>query len=190
VPAEHHQGITQLNTNAICRLLLTALALLQAGCIFSNTPADLKFQSVHVCMNRALSRPELEVSFTSSVDLVQFTSSHSFNIGNSVVACDDNWTNLFLSNSFVYYRGNALLNFRPDPMKATMHGNTPITYQIFIGITRSQGVFAGTPLNAIDLRRKPDDVCFMLRGGNELGGYRSNVVRVPKEQIVAALANP
>lgn len=59
-------------------------------------------------------------------------------------------------------------------------------------MARERRAQANPPEEAYDLRRAPEDVCFRIRGGNtHVGrGYRSNVVRVPKEAIAVALGGP
>jgi hypothetical protein len=135
-------------------------------------------------------RPLLKITFTSATNLSRFVSEHSYNLGNTAVLCDRPNDRLTLSFSYIFWRGIRLGLRETDPNQRNGGAEgAPVTYYIFIDVADKERPQDVPPRRGFDLRQKPEDVCFYLRGGNESGrGYKSNVVVVSKDAITAALA--
>jgi len=133
----------------------------------------------------------LKVEFTSEINLSAFVIKKTYNLGNSAYFCDRSKDPDLEMLSFpdVYWRGILLNPHDPDPIarqRKVVDGK--ITYYIFIDVVRDEVTKSKPPLEAYDLRQRPEDICFCLRGGNNHGfGYRSNVVTIPKDMISAVL---
>lgn len=139
-------------------------------------------------------RPTLRIEFTSATNLARFAAENSWNVGSSAFFCGRQETYSDLSYPYVFWRGTKLHWLEPDQI-GTALGSGPgsrVAYYFFLDVARERQVPANPPVEAYDLRRAPEDVCFHIRGGNtHVGrGYRSNVVRVPKEAIAVALGGP
>ena len=68
-------------------------------------------------------------------------------------------------------------------------------FSAFINAYRPKHWYAGfgdkpNEVDGIDLLNAPRDVCIQFRGGSMTGGYRSNVVRIPKERLAEEMAHP
>ncbi len=179
-----------------------AVIALCAACV-STSASDVALQSVEVVdlqQQSELHPPTLQypkpthllkVTFATMNNLAQYARANEFTVGNQTYFCDEQRDDDNLANPYVYADGVNLDEYavgsRPPP-----EGRGPWTYYIFIYVQRErprESAFAGKPpLEAYDLRQAPKDVCFQLRGGDMLGfSHRSNVVKIPREAIAAAL---
>ena len=131
----------------------------------------------------------LKVEFTSTTNLSKFVIENSYNLGNETFFCDRQKASPFMSYPFVFWYNIRLGEHEADPIaQQSEAARGPITYYIFIDVARKKVVPSNPPQGGFDLRQKPEDVCFYVRGGNESGrGYRSNTVMIPRDAIVAAL---
>jgi hypothetical protein len=130
--------------------------------------------------------PTLRIEFTSATNLARFAIENAWNVGSWAFFCGRREAFSDLSYPYVFRRGARLDRLEPDPIGTVSGPRT--TYYFFQDVAREKQVPADPPIEAYDLRRAPEDVCFYLAGGDGAGrGYRSNVVRVPKEAIAAAL---
>jgi hypothetical protein len=135
-------------------------------------------------------RPLLKIEFTSATDLSKFVIENSYNLGNAAFFCDREKGSPYMSYPAIFWRGVRLGEHEANPIERRSEpANAPIIYYFFLHIALPKIVPSNPPQNGFDLRQKPEDVCFYVRGGNESGsGYRSNTVAIPKDVIVAALA--
>jgi hypothetical protein len=130
----------------------------------------------------------LKAEFKSEVNLAAFVNEGGYNLGNTSFFCNRPKDNVLLSSSYVYWRG-VRLGDHGDPIQQSgeIQGQ-PITYYMFLGIARQAIAPANPPQVSYDLRQKPEDICFYLRGGNGTPfGFTSNIVTIPKQAIAAAL---
>ena len=134
-------------------------------------------------------RPLLKIEFTSATNLSQFVTEHSYNLGNTAFLCKRPEDRVTLSFSYIFWRGIRLGLREADPIRQRGEVvEAPITYYIFIDVADKERPQDIPPQKGFDLREKPEDVCFYLRGGNNWGrGYKSNVLIVPKSAIAASL---
>lgn len=133
--------------------------------------------------------PLLKIEFTTATNLSKFVIENSYNLGNSAFFCDRPNQYVVLSFPDIYWRGNRLGEHETDLVQN--YGGAigaPVTYYIFINVARAARPQDKPPQEAFDLRKKPEDVCFYVRGGNGSGrGYRSNTVIISKGLIATAL---
>jgi hypothetical protein len=150
---------------------------------------DLEAKGQSVTGHEKPHRPLLKIEFTSATNLSRFVIEHSFNLGNTAFLCDRPSDVLTLSFSYVFWRGMRLGLQEADPIRRQNELlRVPVTYYIFIDVADKERPLDKPPQKAFDLRQNPENVCFYVRGGNELGrGYKSNIVVVPKDAIAAAL---
>lgn len=150
---------------------------------------DLRLMGDSLTGGEKASRPTLKVEFTSATNLARFAAENAWNVGATVFPCGRRETRSYLSYPYVFWRGARLDRLEPDPIGTASGAGPPIAYYFFVDPALERRTRSEPPVEAYDLRRAPEDVCFHLRGGNTtaLRGYRSNVVTVPKEAIAAAL---
>jgi hypothetical protein len=131
----------------------------------------------------------LKAEFKSTLNLSRFANEGGYNLGNTSFFCNRPKDNVFLSSSYVYWRGVRLGNHDGDPIQQSGESTRqPITYYIFLGVARQAVTPANPQQVSYDLRQKPEDICFYLRGGDGTPfGFKSNTVTIPKEAIAAAL---
>jgi len=196
----------QSSTLRICGLILAAGAPL-AGCIAYDTPDDVTFVTAESV--DYYDRPELpalgdfripekdtlpkqhklllRVQFSTSVDLVQFARSGGYNLSRYAFFCGHPHEEGGMGNPDIFWQGISLSGLdRFSLRESGMKEGTAITYYVFIEAARGE-IKSIPPLPPYDLRREPRDLCFQLRGGNQMGGYRSNTVVIPQAAISEAL---
>jgi hypothetical protein len=128
----------------------------------------------------------LKAQFTSGVNLSEFIQENSYSLGNEAFLCNRPDHRVILSFPGVYM-GNARPGGANPLSRATEGKGIPITYYLFLNPAGDKIVPSFPQVEAFDLRRNPEDICFYLRGGSGWGGYRSNNVVIPAEAIAAAL---
>ena len=133
----------------------------------------------------------LKIEFTSATDLSEFVIDNSYNLGSETFLCSRQSVSPPMGYPFVFWNGIRLGTHEPDPIKSTDTGKaerTVFKYYIFAHIALPKIVPSKPPQEGFDLRKRPAELCFYLRGGNEFGrGYRSNTVVVPKNLVATAL---
>jgi len=132
----------------------------------------------------------LKVEFTSATNLPKFVQERSYNLGNTGFLCSRPDNRAGVSFPYIFWQGIRLGQHEPDPIsRYGVAAGAPIVYYMFVGVAFPKFV-PPKPEYEYDLRQKPEDVCFYVRGGSGSGGgYRSNTVIVPKAAIEAALRN-
>jgi hypothetical protein len=122
---------------------------------------------------------------TTTVDI-----NNSFPLANYAFFCGHPQKDVTLSFPDVFWQGNRLGQHEADVIQR--YGGpagTLITYYIFVDVAREPRLQDRPPQEGYDLRQKPEDLCFVLRGGDGSGrGYKSNTVVIPKDAVAAALA--
>jgi hypothetical protein len=126
----------------------------------------------------------LRVAFTSATNISNYVVRNSYSLGVYTSFCDRPNYDATLSYLSVYSGGYSLGMLETYPIVET---GGVISYYFFVSVSGEARLRDIPPREAYDLRQKPEDLCFVLRGGNEAGGYRSNTVTIPKDAIAAAL---
>jgi hypothetical protein len=137
----------------------------------------------------------LRVTFTAERNLARFVEEYGYPVGTEAGLCAGDavdqenrlWAG-FLSDANT---GHSLGFKRPSP--EDLAGEQRV-YQFFVDVhTDAARLHAryGTPppfrYRDHDLRRDPRDICFKLGGGDMMGYFGSNTVRIPAAAIRAAL---
>lgn len=163
------------------------LSLLVSGCI--SGPRDFRLVSVQLMEFSDQPPPlrfQLLIEFTTKVDLLQRSSSYV--LGARAYFCDRPTDNAILSGVRIYFPG--------QPVSGDVRLPNPglsgaFTYATYVGVARQAVTPSIPPEVSYDLRIRPEDICFYVAGGNATPfGFKSNIVRVPKDAIFAALSVP
>src|SRR5215469_3215786 len=128
----------------------------------------------------------LKVEFTSALDIAKYVTDNEYPLGNDAFFCDHVDYDAMISFVRVYSGGYLLGEFERDPF--LRYPSALKTYYIFVEVGQEASPLSRPPREAFDLRQKPRDVCFVLRGGNGPFGYKSNTVTIPAAAIAAALS--
>jgi hypothetical protein len=170
------------------RSLFLILALMAGACVIWDHPSDLQLRSVNASYNRTLERRQLVVEFTSSTNLVRYAKSLGVALGNVVFLCKDPEAHLLMSRGGVYYHEILVDALSSKEVETTLDKEKPVIYRIFIDVSTGPTISSMRRLpGPIDLTRDVDDVCFVVRGASTISVYRSNTVRIPRDDIVSAL---
>jgi hypothetical protein len=130
-------------------------------------------------------RLQLKVEFTSAEDLSRVLREDYYILGTRAYFCNRPNDNAILSFVGIYFRDQPVSG---DVPIVNPTSNGPFTYSTYMGVARQAVYPSNPPQVSFDLRKDPEDICFYVAGGNTSPfGFRSNVVRVPKEAIAAAL---
>jgi hypothetical protein len=128
----------------------------------------------------------LKVQFSSKTNLERFKSRDAYDLASTAFFCDRPKDNVFLSFSYVYSQGALLGKQGDDPIQKSLE--RPITYYMFLRVSRRAVTPATPPQVSFDLRQKADDICFYIGSTNRrMFGFRSNTVRITKDIIAATL---
>ena len=134
----------------------------------------------------------LRVRLTTSKDLVSFANRKGVLISPRWHFCDQprQAVHLGMRRAYVHASWVPAIPPRPSPVIADRQGR--FAYDAILYVRH-----AGTPtplplgdpevLEPYDLERKPRDVCVWVLLATKLRGFRTNVAKIPKEQIAAAL---
>ncbi|WP_147385749.1 hypothetical protein [Oleomonas cavernae] len=136
------------------------------------------------------SRPLLKVEFTSVENLPRFVKEQNYaSLGAHAYYCDHPEEGTRLSFTTIYWRGHRLSPLERDGIQRDPQiSNKKITYYIYLDVKVDDRPKDIPPQLAFDFRRKPENVCFYLSGGNNIGfGFKSNIVVIPKDKIADAL---
>ena len=146
------------------------LAVLLAACT-ARLPADLELLSV-----RPGGEPEqrlLEVAFASRVNLLRFVTVNGYSLATEADYCDGPPAQQPLVVSGLYWEGRPLEPGEDDPIERDGGRDSLLAYSFF--------------LNGDKAAARSADLCFVVAGGNDARGYRSNTVLVPGNDVAAAL---
>jgi hypothetical protein len=176
---EVRMDMTQLNRTAIA-FAVSALALTAcATWPFSSGPKDIRVMSVtkvnQAQLNLGDSAPLpskiiLRIEFTTDTDLLALAKKNEYNIDFDLGPCSKNGVEdmgvgygyVYWNNLHVYSGAKATREY-----ESTMAKGPPFAYQIYA--SQWQQTVGQAPM------------CFMLGGGNMVGGrLKSNVVRLPR----------
>jgi hypothetical protein len=127
----------------------------------------------------------LKVEFSSALDIARYVSENDYSLGAYTSFCNRLNYEATISSPRVYSRGYLLGRFERDPFR---DASTTKTYYLFVEIAQKASPKDIPPREAFDLRQKPEDLCLVLKGGNNSGfGYESNTVTIPSDAIATAL---
>ena len=172
-------------------VFLAPLASLSVGgCSYINAPRDLTLESTTHVTRPEWTPDQIMISFSSATNLHTLAYRYDADIESSAFGCDKPSKNLLISVG-VYANGH-MLTGNPHEAPIFLHKATGrYDYYIFIDTQRSDLHINGKVIPTIDLRAIPlIDICFVVRGTNEIYDYRSNIVRIPWQDISAALKSP
>jgi hypothetical protein len=195
-------------TTSIARVFLTTcIACGVTACAALNPKLnDLRFVSVEVIVVQEhpeiewvtfqpseIPRLELvEVSFSSSEDLVKLAKRAEYNVGGDARLCESDKKRPTRINAAYVYWGNVVVDqymnndvYAKLSRQRTSGGS--FIYRVYFSIKlpeTKEGLYQSP---AYDLLNVPADICFHVRGGNMLGmSFVSNEVVISKESIEAA----
>ena len=134
----------------------------------------------------------LRVRLTTSKDLVSFANRKSVGINIRWHFCDQPRQAVHLGMNTAYVHGSRVpaIPPRPSPVIADRQGRFAYDAILYV---RDAGTPTPLPLGVpevlepYDLERKPRDVCVWVLLATKLRGFRTNVAKIPKEQIATAL---
>lgn len=188
-------------------VLLVLLSASIGGCA-STTINDLEFSSLQVVgrhetpelkasdavLSTAFSGFDppnellLKVTITTTIDLSMIEGAVSLHHRTSF--CQRGAPQVRLALPRVYWQTFQLpmLQAEAQIRPARTEPNTRLIYHVFIRIALDEHGRGNPPFESFDLLQQPQDVCIQLVGGSYLAfGYHSNIVVVPKDEILAAL---
>jgi hypothetical protein len=159
-------------------------------------PRDLKFVSVDAVELRnaseipkygdkeTKSEPLLRVRFSSEADFARVCR-NELSLYNEKWLCDGGPNNL--REEVRFYSEVCWSDHCSPEISCGPKFRSPATqlYEIYLQVRQEQEY----SFQAYDLRNNPQDVCFRLSGGDEIGRhFQSNFVIIPKQEITRALA--
>jgi hypothetical protein len=163
----------------------------QADPLIGTIPTDVLKAAVGTDIQGRKDGPReyLKVRFATSVDLREFARDNGYNVGASAFLCERprNQRRVpqdSISRPAVYRDGVAI--YLGEWNSKERASAPPNEYYFFIRsiLTKIESERLRTP--EYDFQSMPEAICFYLSGGNNLGGYRSNTVRLPATDIRAA----
>ena len=131
-------------------------------------------------------KPIFKLEFTSKENLHRFARDNSYPVSNASYFCDHPGDDSFLVGGFRVYWRKLQVSFPLNYAMPQKDGER-FTYYTFVNTTFIAN--APSTFTSYDLRTDPKDVCFQLRGGIFWLGFASNVVVIPKAEIMKALEN-
>jgi hypothetical protein len=130
----------------------------------------------------------VRVDFTTRTDLS--TVNYRDNLANDIFFCDRPDAHTLLPFPYIYSNGTIVPSGKGTTPEVTGADAARLfSYHVFFRVSRDDShTLSKPPLESFDLRRRPEDVCFRIVGGEYRAlGYRSNTAIVPKETIANAL---
>jgi hypothetical protein len=89
-----------------------------------------------------------------------------------------------IGSPVVYEDGVPVLRHQPH---GTATGTHPRHYYFFVNVARRESLKSIPPQRGYDLQRIPEDICFCLRGGNQVWfAFKTQEAAIPKSAIAAA----
>ena len=130
----------------------------------------------------------LRVRLSTSRDLVAFANSKGVLIGVQWYFCAKPEQDVYLGGQWAFVDGERVpsLPRRPSPVIADGLGRFGYDAVLYVRgwfISDETGEIEGN----FDLEREPKDVCTRVLLFTKMGGYKTNVARISKEEIAAAL---
>lgn len=133
-------------------------------------------------------RQLLRVQLSTSKDLVTFANSKGVWISVQWHFCGKSKQEVYLGGNEVFVAGEVVPSIprRPSPMVADRLGRFSYDAVLYV-----RGWFMSDETGEIegefDLEREPWDVCVQVWLNTKMGGYRTNIARIPAEEVAAAL---
>ncbi len=140
--------------------------------------------------NERLDELILRIEFQSKENLQEYVRGHHYHLGARAYFCErrDGFHDLWGSWD-VFWRGFNLSKLFLDTIPRVSETH-PMTYYVFVDarLDRPKSVDAyGRPFpTPYDLRKTAEDVCLQVKGGVFGFGYKSNVVKIPRQAIAEA----
>ncbi len=123
------------------------------------------------------------VKFTSKENLHKFARDHSYSVGVWPYFCDRSQDSIPW-RSEPYWHGLVV----GAPLKYEMQKKDGVfVYYVFLDVSFTAK--QPSSYESFDLRTHPEDICFRVGGGFAGRGFKSNVVVIPKLEIIKALKN-
>lgn len=145
--------------------------------------------------------PEIKIEFSTRADLVMIERGEHFIITNKIWFCDeepDKYGVGIGNQVYTFWAGGALKQFVPNSEVAELYleyeRQERKRFTVYIDVIRTDTYNASPgalPLPHYDLSREPRDLCLRMAGWQIFhGAFHSNVIKIPKEVITRAFANP
>jgi len=126
-----------------------------------------------------LKEPLYRISFQSEIDLQEYIKSTEQTISSSGYICAKPDTNLMLTLVRVYWRGLEIGH--EFNHKLIKEADNMYEYYFYISSSVSENT-SGT-VKGFDIINDPKDLCFEIKGGRTIFGFKSNILEVSAEEF-------
>ncbi len=131
-------------------------------------------------------KPLFRIEFTSKENLHKYAVSKGFPVSSTQFFCNRSDVSVLLGGPRVFWKGLMIGGIPYNYAMAEEKGKV-FTYYAFLNVADD---FTGpSSYERFDLRTHPEDICFQLKGGFAGRGFESNVVVIPKVEVIRALKN-
>lgn len=168
------------------RDFLFALSEKKGKTLISPSDIDVYFQQQKRNESFKRAKPQVPIfklTFTSKENLHEFARDKGYPVASTPFFCGQPDTPVILGHSSIYWRG--LLVSAPLGYVVERNDDELLVYYTFLNVAFSAK--APSSFESFDLRTHPEDICFQLKGGFAGRGFESNVVVIPKAEIIKAL---
>lgn len=137
------------------------------------------------------SKALLMVGFATDGNLRDYARRYEYTVHTTASLCNSRVATIDRSKELQYRSGvfddAGVVDFHPPESAIQKDGRSTRNYHLYIDV-RSV-LLAGQETFQYDLQAKPEDLCFMVSGGNMLGNtFTSNIVRIPKDVLSDAIS--
>lgn len=153
------------------------------------TPEDISVyfqrqESNQSFKNKKPRNPLFKIKFTSKENLHKYAVSKGFPVSVTPFFCDRPDISVLLGGPQLFWKG-LIIGGIPYNYSMEIEKGKVFTYYAFLDVADN---FTGpSSYERFDLRTSPEDICFQLKGGFAGRGFESNVVVIPKANIIKAL---